>query len=30
VTWTGSLGRPHICTGVAYFAQNGLHLSYQR
>ena len=30
VTWTGYLGRTHTRTGVAYLAQNGLHLSYQR
>ena len=30
VTWAGYLGRTHTRTGVAYFAQNGLHLSYQK
>ena len=30
VTWTSSLGRTHTRTGVGYFAQNGLYLSYQK
>ncbi len=30
VTWTGTTGRTHTRTGVAYFGQNGLHLSYQK
>jgi len=30
VSWPGNLGRIHTRTGVAYFGQNGLHLSYQK
>ena len=30
VTWTSGAGRTHTRTGVAYFGQNGLHLSYQQ
>ena len=30
VTWTGHLGKLHTRTGVAFFGQNGLHLSYEK
>jgi len=30
VNWTGSGGRAHTRTGVAYFGKNGLQLSYQK
>jgi len=30
VQWTGNTGRTHSRTGSAYFAKNGLYVTYQR